>query len=322
MKRTLLFALLLSGTSFAQIPTDNLLVHMKFESNLVNEADASTGTIMGNAGSVIFDTDRFGNPSRSLLLGNNPAGYISLDDIALNDPDYTISFWIKHTQVPSGKQFRVLSKREACTGGSLIDITLDANTQDLILESYAQGDYTANINDAFVSTVNWAHVVLVVDQANSQTRFYLNGNLYSTANWTNSLADGTMDNSASFIIGSSPCVNGTSVLGYNGLLDDIRVYSRSLNANEVSALYNEPNPTAGIEDMDLNSSISIYPNPANSILNIELTNAEKVFITDLTGSIVLESGISSLHTLDVSTFSKGIYLVKTASGTTQKFIKQ
>ena len=62
---------------------------------------------------------------------------------------------------------------------------------------------------------------------------------------------------------------------------------------------------------DLNSNVlSIYPNPANDVLNISLKNAEiqSVSISNLSGQIV--STTKSANSVNISTLPTGVYVVK------------
>ena len=72
----------------------------------------------------------------------------------------------------------------------------------------------------------WAHVVSVFDPTQSRTTMYLNGE--STT--LNSL--GFDDSSALLQIGKE--VNGRK---FNGLIDDIRIWSRPLSSSEVNKLW-------------------------------------------------------------------------------------
>ena len=63
--------------------------------------------------------------------------------------------------------------------------------------------------------------------------------------------------------------------------------------------------------------LKIYPNPTSKILNIEISNKiENITLYDLTGEAVLtinENNINSKYELDLTNFSKGIYLVQIKS---------
>ncbi|MFI5220738.1 MAG: PKD domain-containing protein [Bacteroidia bacterium] len=57
--------------------------------------------------------------------------------------------------------------------------------------------------------------------------------------------------------------------------------------------------------------LHIYPNPASSVLNISASEPVSFMITDVAGKILIQSVTPDLdHHVDVSTLSKGIYLVK------------
>ena len=77
-------------------------------------------------------------------------------------------------------------------------------------------------------------------------------------------------------------------------------------------------------DFDLNE-ISLYPNPTNSVFNIEIPNevVKQVEIYDLSGKKLLKS---NQHKIDVSSFAIGIYMVQilTESGKTgvSKLVKK
>ncbi|MES2800325.1 MAG: LamG-like jellyroll fold domain-containing protein [Bacteroidota bacterium] len=324
MKKTTTFLiLLLFGTkTFAQIPTDNLLCHMKFGNNLNEEVNASTATIIGELNSVSFAEDRFGNDESALSLSNTPHGYVSLGDLNLVDPDYTISLWMKFSDF-SSNQRKVISKRAGCSGGSLFDVTMYASPNTLVLESYAQGSAVANINDnTELNSATWMHVVFVVDQANLETKYYIDGALIATTNWGTGLVDGTMDNSADITLGYSPCVNGTTIEGYNGLLDDLRIYTRALNATEVSALYAEANPATSIVEENEMNKLLVFPNPANDILNMQLPTDAEVTVLNISGAELMKTRVQQNHQVDISSLSKGVYFVRTAEGQTVKFIKE
>lgn len=323
MKKTItsIFLFFFGTTTFAQIPTDNVLCHMKFGNNLNEEVNATSASILGEINSVSFATDRFGNSNAALSLSNSPHGYVSLGDLNLVDPDYTISLWMNFSSFTSNQR-KVISKRGACTGGSLIDVTMYASPNTLVLESYAQGSAVANINDNMeLNSATWTHVVFVVDQTNMETKYYVDGDLIATTNWGQGLLDGTMDNAAEIVLGYSPCVNGTTIEGYDGLLDDFRIYTRALNATEVSALFAEPNPSASIAEEIKMDKVLVFPNPASELLNIQLSNEQEITLVDISGSTLMQSEQQLNHQIDISALSKGVYFVKTLSGQTVKFVK-
>ncbi|MBC7863140.1 MAG: T9SS type A sorting domain-containing protein, partial [Bacteroidia bacterium] len=90
--------------------------------------------------------------------------------------------------------------------------------------------------------------------------------------------------------------------------------------------------TVGVKELELKElNISLYPNPANEILNVsfEFQNETKIQITDLTGKIISETRVENtagktIQPLNISALSKGIYFVNLISegkNFCKKFIK-
>lgn len=81
--------------------------------------------------------------------------------------------------------------------------------------------------------------------------------------------------------------------------------------------------TLGVND-DLvfnEKKLDVYPNPANGVINISITNdINSVTIHNLLGQTM--KTFTRNETMDISDLSKGMYLVVTDSGLTQKILKQ
>jgi hypothetical protein len=98
-------------------------------------------------------------------------------------------------------------------------------------------------------------------------------------------------------------------LGYNVGLDDIYVFQGALNIgiNETSK-----------------EGISIYPNPTNGPVNIQLNNNihrnVSVIVTNILGKVVANysfAELTSRRTIDLSEFEEGIYMVRYKSDKTE-----
>jgi len=85
-----------------------------------------------------------------------------------------------------------------------------------------------------------------------------------------------------------------------------QIYTSKLAVNEAST---------GIAGLDLKSRVEIYPNPANSVLNITLPDGAEISVIDITGQEVITiEDASEQESIDVSSLSKGIYFVRVSSG--------
>ena len=77
---------------------------------------------------------------------------------------------------------------------------------------------------------------------------------------------------------------------------------------------------------DVSKSVfSIYPNPSNGLIYIDLdvTKEYDVFVYNALGQLVLETAINNNANIDLSIFDKGIYTVKLVNDSetySQKFV--
>lgn len=72
---------------------------------------------------------------------------------------------------------------------------------------------------------------------------------------------------------------------------------------------------------------SVYPNPANDMINIELKDIGKIEIIDLEGNVIYKKDIlkAGVNEIDISQFSSGTYIIKYYSNQEvyfNKFIKK
>ncbi|WP_162843302.1 T9SS type A sorting domain-containing protein [Ichthyenterobacterium magnum] len=85
----------------------------------------------------------------------------------------------------------------------------------------------------------------------------------------------------------------------------------------------------GIDDFENSSSFSVYPNPTDSMLNIQLKSGisnGNLEVFDILGKLVLSQGLNSenLSEINVAHLNSGLYLIKISAedkSETQRFIK-
>lgn len=285
----------------AQIPTGNLICFYPFNSNLEDQAGANDGVSMGG----VFTTDRFGHPNQALYLSGEGSN-VDFGDISLEAPEFTISFWMNFDTVFSGA-YRILSKREICNASNFVDISVGDSLVGM--ECYSGSNNSANAaGGGLVEPSRWIHIAFVVDSSTQQTLKYIDGTLVSTKAWPSQM--GSIDNSASFGISLSPCIDESYAKSYKGNIDDIRVYDRPLNQSEISQLFNEADPGLSLENESLPLKVNVFPNPATDRLIVE-TPSQKVKwikLRDWMGRTVYEKdGISS--TVDLSRLPDGTYIL-------------
>ncbi len=92
-----------------------------------------------------------------------------------------------------------------------------------------------------------------------------------------------------------------------------QIYTSKLAVNEAST---------GIAGLSLENQVEIYPNPANSVVNITVPVRSEIRIIDITGQEVLAiEEASEKDAIDVSFLSRGIYFVRISSGTDVASVK-
>jgi len=82
--------------------------------------------------------------------------------------------------------------------------------------------------------------------------------------------------------------------------------------------------TVGTNNNFEQNEITIYPNPANNTISVNLKNNSTFNILDLTGRLVIASKVEN-NTIDISNLNKGVYILQTNSINgiiNTKFIKQ
>lgn len=120
-------------------------------------------------------------------------------------------------------------------------------------------------------------------------------------------------------------INGNNPLEpYMPLSDGITYYAVDMNTSGCASL-----PLAvtielflGLNDLDL-SKLKVYPNPTYDVINISYKDLiNRIEIYSMSGQLVLSSTINlSEATVDLSTLSEGVYMLKMYVGTSSQFVK-
>ena len=81
-----------------------------------------------------------------------------------------------------------------------------------------------------------------------------------------------------------------------------------------------PDAGVGVQEIEHNNHISVYPNPASDQISIMLNKNAEVTVYNIMGQTVMTvEGKAGVNTLDISNLTSGIYFVS-AGNDTQKFI--
>ncbi len=226
-------------TAFAQVPsyvpTNGLVGYWPFNGNANDESgNGNNGTVNG----ATLTSDRNGVANKAYSFdGTDDRIIINLINNFPNST--TISVWYKSTSQNGGPFVHIGQDNGGsphCNGFGIGKggSSLNNPGNDLISGYSGVGYYDSNVSGAFGQ---WNHVILT--KTNNILNFYLNGTLVSTINTSNVISP------TNFVFFGSTS-SGFSTM-YNGLLDDIAIYNKILNQQEITDLYNScTNPTAVI----------------------------------------------------------------------------
>ncbi|MDQ6633095.1 MAG: hypothetical protein M3Y82_15300, partial [Verrucomicrobiota bacterium] len=149
----------------------------------------------------------------------------------------SLSLWIKSNTTNSDRGFISTDN----SGGTNTTLDLSAKTYDafshrtnvIAVTIPTTNGVSRYISANNVTTNDWQHVVLTWRNTNGAALF-INGQL-DTPSFRSPGFAGVLTNCLQFIAGKGSAGNS-----WNGLLDDIRIYSRALNVGEITALHALP----------------------------------------------------------------------------------
>src|ERR1017187_1881343 len=230
-----LAALLIAGTfiavnGFAQtFVTNGLVAYYPFNGNASDAFGTNNGTVYG----ATLTTNRFGIPNAAYYF-NGTNNYIDiLQNSALNAlaSNVTLSAWIwQQNASPNG--YRILDK---CASGEPLGWTFDTyncSTQTghrLRLQGVNFNNSCNVPGNTDYSLMRWHHVVATISGTNGWV--YLDGALDGSG-----IVGNIPVNTLDVYIGLAHPGQGSG-FWFNGIIDDVRIYNRTLSSNEVAQLY-------------------------------------------------------------------------------------
>lgn len=266
MKNLLIIALIIiiPHLTYTQV-TDGLVGHFDFTNgSLVDLAAYQDAALSQNGDNSYFMyEDRFGNPDAAidfqgavLEAGNNSR------DITT---EITISLWMKSMATPEDVKFLIhkyycmeppLGYHIGVLGDSVFIGGRDNSPNEYMVSGWSE----TSVNDG-----EWHHIIGLVKAEGTWEL------------WVDAIKENSTTYSSISALNHSSCnmgIAGTDYIDetriYHGVLDDIRIYNRALDSSEINSLYNELDPSSGInEQLITKFPVNIQPNPFNFTTSIE-----------------------------------------------------
>jgi hypothetical protein len=241
-------------------PRPGEVFYMPFEGesflDLISETTATEAGQVTFRDGIAFDAAHFDGSAESYLLFDPGTEIVNTSDLSL-------SFWTNVEFVDEDNSGGIdgiiglvnLSNVSNFWGNLDFFIENGSNPTDgadmrIHITNDDSETWITNVNDVQGIFGAWAHHVLTYDDSSKEFKYYINGNLMTTAaaswadnlNFTNSgpMVMGTVhfqtDPSLTSATGSQPWASYLT-----GELDEVRIFSKALNQSEVTDLFNATN---------------------------------------------------------------------------------
>lgn len=205
--------------------TNDLVIYIPF-SNETNDLMNDSAEVIQGTGSYV--EDRAGNASCATAFDGNQVVEIPVSAFnqLVQGDSFSISVWFKMQNTNGGDLEILFRKPGNATVGFQLAV-YDLNTPVFFDNTNAfsiwDNDWNQEVDVVWDNT-DWHHLVVTVD-SNNTVKLYRDGILRNT------------NENSNLTIGSDPTNRFLIGEGFEGHLDDLRVYKRTLSPNDVGDLY-------------------------------------------------------------------------------------
>lgn len=276
MKNLLLTAVAtlgLTASTMAQsvpsyVPTNGLVGWWPFNGNANDESgNGNNGTVNGPT----LTTDRFGITNSAYSFASNIIDVGNGNSLNINNNGISVSAWVDNN---GGNLWHILGKRNQC-GDFQYQLSSNNLPFGLAWGGITPGENSLINSGILITNNQWNNIVGTFD--GNEWKLYLNSILVDSL--TSQVTDIVNTN---LIFGNS----GTCAF-FQGKIDDIGIWNRPLNQEEISALYDGNicyqtitvtdtllinMGITGFNPVTYNNTIRIFPNPTNDHITIDYGN--------------------------------------------------
>jgi hypothetical protein len=320
LKSTLLLMIMCFSSVFVMAQNESLIHRYRFDGNLDDEIDDSNGVVVTelSPGTLTFMEGYDGTPDGAINFvdgdGLNYMIYVGRWSAAQEGaPDeLTVTFWA-YWHGTTGSFQDIINKRDNYDDDMLWGINQHSSTGDVL--SVHRRDMNCNSSKGIPQEV-WTHVAIGMDGTNAY--FYMDGEKYDEQPYTYREDGSGYDARIHMGCAVNSDYVWRSADPYNGALDDVRFYSRLLDDDEISDIYNN----VGIDDKSASELVLThnYPNPFKSSTTIRYVltrnTRTEIIVYDLLGhklaTLVDEYREAGTHRVawDASGLPAGVYVYR------------
>jgi len=231
------------------VPVDGLVAFYPFNGNA---NDASGNGYHGTRFQVGDGLDRHGNQNQSLYFNGKTAdgtnnqqiindSYVKVDNFdysfstSSRENQISISFWVKNewnNQINPNDGLPILSRR---TNNNIdFDLSLSGSNYNPSNAPALHLGFWSEPSAQSVPDNSWAHCVVTCDGSN--VKYYMQNQLYAEFSHNNGVIS---NNTSNLMIGKFSYQGGLlHHFFFNGWIDDLGIWNKSLTVEEISSLYN------------------------------------------------------------------------------------
>lgn len=270
--------------SNAQVDLDrNLIACYDFKGDANDlKGNGHDGIVYG----AILTQDRYGNVNNAYDF-NGSNNYINLRS-DFDFPERTVNVWFSADVIIQGSSkiiydsdhpelnygftkirviensnYRIAGLRSGEKNGHGKDKNINNPLYKVVRLSAGENSVT---HEELISENQWFMATICYSTSSNQVKYYVNGNLvYTGSAFTQTSVDG------------NTTVNLGKSRGYDryfdGKIDDLRIYNRTLSAAEITALYNGASCSGAlaIEKIEPGTNhLKVYPNPITNTAKIQI----------------------------------------------------
>jgi concanavalin A-like lectin/glucanase superfamily protein len=220
------------------ILNDDLVGYWSFDdsTNVGNDDSGNSNNGINHGASWISD----GVNEGALDFERDNANYISFLSPVLNTPPYTICAWVKPESLPINDNWYIISNgAETSHSYGFVLYIKDNSTSDPQWVFSAKGiDMVGNGLSCPISSTEWTFLCGTWDGStdSNSIKFYVDGVLIGAKPPVEKIVNGPERN---LVIGQDSSGWGSDDSGHliDGCIDEVRIYNRVLNQNEIQDLY-------------------------------------------------------------------------------------